>query len=197
MRLVALVSLSVLLAACSVRGDGGGATVEQSELAQTVLQPADLPRVFMRFDEGPQGLADSRGGRREEVDRFGREGGWKARYRRSGTTQTKGALVVASLVDVFDSVGGAEEEYDALQGDLAAGELGWQDVEAPQIGDESAARTVVQGSGPTGVRFFLIAWRVDNAVATLEANGFDKRMTLAEALALARKQQTRLAAAAS
>ena len=197
MRLVALVSLCLLLAACSVRGDGGGATVEQSELSQTVLQPADLPRVFMRFDEGPQGLADSRGGRREEVDRFGREGGWKARYRRSGTTQTKGALVVASLVDVFDSVGGAEEEYDALQGDLAAGELGWQDVEAPQIGDESAARTVVQGSGPTGVRFFLIAWRVDNAVATLEANGFDRRMTLAEALALARKQQTRLAAAAS
>ena len=42
-----------------------------------------------------------------------------------------------------------------------------------------------------------IVWRQDNAAAELDLNGFDGKVTLADALALARKQQARLLAAAA
>ena len=46
------------------------------------------------------------------------------------------------------------------------------------------------------VRFFRIAWRHANATALLFVNGFDRRLELADVLALARKQQQRLEDAA-
>lgn len=189
MRLLALLTAAVLLAGCSIRGEEDGNSVKPNELKQLVLQPADLPRVFIRFDEGQQGNVEQPVGR----TRVGRQGGWKARYRRSGTTETKGPLVVASLVDVFESAGAAEEEYGALQTDLRAGGLDWRPVDSPKLGDEAFAMAHVQGSGPSKVQSFHIAWRDDNVVASVQINGFGGKVTLADAVTLAQKQARRIA----
>lgn len=189
MRLLALLTVAVLLTGCSIRGEEDGGSVEPNELDQLVLLPADLPRVFIRFDEGRQGGAEQPVGR----NRVGREDGWKARYRRGGTTQTKGPLVIASLVDLFESAGGAEDEYGALQTDLRTGGLGWRPVDSPTLGDEAFAMAHVQGSGPSRVESFHIAWRDDSVVASVQINGFGGKVKLADAVTLAQKQARRIA----
>lgn len=179
------------LAGCSFGGDDN-ASVELAELRGTVLQPADLPPAFIRFDEGRQVMADNPGGSRADPERFGRRDGWKARYRRPGTQQTPGPLVIESRVDLFDSSGGADDDLEAARGDLEEGELEWQPIDEPGLGDESFAATLLDGA----VRHYRVYWRQDNVMAFLNVNGFEGRLALEEVLELARKQEARLAAAA-
>lgn len=180
----------VLLAGCSF-GDGGGATIEQAQLKDLVLQPEDLPPVFRRFDEGRQAIADRPTGARSDPARFGRVDGWKARYQHSGSARTSGPLVVVSLADVFESVEGAKEELRAID------ESGFDSADAPNVGDDARAWQSLQGGSDGGVRYFLIAWREDNATASVLASGFERRITFDDALELARKQATRMSRAAS
>jgi hypothetical protein len=186
--------LIVLLAGCSLSGDGGG-KVERGALSSLVLQPEDVPSAFQRFDEGRQAIADNPGGRREDTQRFDRQGGWKARYRRNGTPQTEGPLVIESRADLFDSSGGADDDLDAARSDLEHAELEWQPIDEPGLGDESFAATLVQGGGTSEVRYYQVFWRDANVTASLSVNGFQGRLALAEALELARKQQRRIATA--
>lgn len=192
----ALLVFVLLLAGCSLGGDEGG-SVERTKLASLVLQPEDLPPVFDRFDEGRQVMADSPGGSRADPARFGRQDGWKSRYRRSGTARTEGPLVVESRADLFDSSDGAKDELDAARQDLEDGELDWQPIDEPGLGDESFAATLVQGGGTSGVRFYQVFWRQGNVTASLNVNGFEGRLALAEALELARKQEGRISGASS
>jgi hypothetical protein len=189
----ALSLLVLALAACGCSFGGDDTTIARQELPDLVLQQADLPRTFFRFDEGRQAIVDSPGGRRADATRFGREDGWKARYRRSGTERTKGPLVVESRADLFASDGGAKDDLDAARDDLAEGELDWEPIDEPGLGEESFAVTLVQG----GVRFYQVVWRDANVTASLSANGFEPRLALGEVLALARAQQEHIAAAAS
>lgn len=193
MRRVALL-LVLVLAGCSL-GDGD-ASIAASELAKLVLQPEDLSREFVRFDEGRQIRIDLPGGRRAHPGRWGRAGGWKARYRRSGDPQTAGPIVIDSRADVFKGVSGAKDDLGAARADLGDSELGWQPIDEPGVGDESFAATSVQQSGVADVRNYQVFWRDDNATASLTVNGFEGKLTLAEVLELARKQQRRIADAA-
>lgn len=195
MRQVVLLLLSVALAGCSLGGDDGG-SIEASQLRNLVLQPADVARVFILFDQGRQVTADSPGGRRSDTERFGRQVGWKARYRRTGTRTTCGPLVIESRADLFESRSGAEDELEAALDDLAESELGWREVDAPALGDESFASTHVEGAGGGGVRFFVVAWREDNVAASVFVNGFDGKIAVGDAVALARKQARRISQAA-
>jgi hypothetical protein len=191
MRGLALLTAALLLAGCSLGGDGGDATVEQGELKGVVLQPGDLPASFVRFDEGRQAIADAPAGARSDPERFGRIEGWKARYRRAGSTETTGPLVVESRADVFESVSGAED-------DLAAFETaGYTSIEAPAMGDETRAFETLQSGAGEGVRYYQFAWRKDNATASLLVSGFEGKLTLEEAVELARKQAERLSRAAA
>lgn len=187
------VSLLLLALAASGCGFGGDDTsISRQELPKLVLQQSDLPRVFVGFDEGRQAITDSPGGRRVDPTRFGREDGWKARYRRSGMEHTKGPLVIESRADLFSSPDGAKDDLEAAREDLGEEDLDWQPIDEPGLGDESFAATLVQG----GVRFYQVVWRDANVTASLAANGFEPRLPLADVLALARAQQERIAAAA-
>jgi hypothetical protein len=186
--------LVLLLAGCSV-GGGDGASVELGELPSLVLQPGDLPPIFRRFDEGRQVIADNPGGSRADPERFGRRDGWKARYNRSGTPRTAGPIVVESRVDLFDSSGGAEDDLEAARSDLTEGELEWQPIDEPGLGDESFAATLVQEGVGDGVRHYHVYWRDDNVTAFLNVNGFETRLPLEEVLELARKQEERISSA--
>jgi hypothetical protein len=190
-RAVSLLVLALAACGCSFGGDDG--TISRQELPKLVLQQSDLPRAFFRFDEGRQAIVDSPGGRRADATRFGREDGWKARYRRSGTEHTSGPLVVESRADLFASDGGAKDDLDAARDDLAEGELDWEPIDEPGLGEESFAVTLVQG----GVRFYQVVWRDANVTAALSANGFEPRLALGEVLALARAQQEHITAAES
>jgi hypothetical protein len=197
-RFAVLVCLS-LLGACG-GGDGGDKAVERKELEHVVLQPADVPAVFERFDVGRLLRTDQAGGgERADPARFGRQEGWKARYKRSGTQETRGPLVIESRVDLFDDEGGAEQELAAHREELERGvsrETATESLEDPTLGDEAFAKTFLQPGAMRDVRFYMVVWREANVTAGVVVNGFEGNLTLAQTLGLARKQQLRIARAA-
>ena len=186
------IALLVVLVATGCMSDSSSGT-SREELADLVLQQGDLPPVFQPFDEGRQVRADLPTGARANPDRFGRVEGWKARYRRPGTPQTSGPLVVESRVDLFESSEGAEDELEAHKLDQEQAE-GTRLLDAPELGDEAFAATVTQSGASSRVRFYLVAWREGDVAASLFVNGFDGKLTLAQVLELARKQQRRIEA---
>ncbi|MEP6892666.1 MAG: hypothetical protein ABI927_02700 [Gaiellaceae bacterium] len=190
-RLAAFASLIPLLAA----GCSDDRAVEARDLRRLVLQPSDLPAAFLQFDAGKQVMADRTGERRADPQRFGRLGGWKARYRLTGTPVAGGPQIVESRADVFKDGGGAEKDLDAYRSDLTelAGQTRVQTLEAPALGDEAFALTRAQGSGRFRIRLYTIVWRDANVSAALSATGFDGRFAFGEALALARAQARRIA----
>jgi hypothetical protein len=186
MRGLALLAAVTTLAGCSLT-DGDGAPIASGELELLVLQPGDVPRGFVRFDEGRQGMAERQPGGE----------GWKARYRRPGTSETEGPLVVSSLVNRFESERDAKEQLAAQREDLTDGQLRWRSVDPPQLGDEVLAMTVDQGAGSLRVRYVVVAWREANATASVEVNGFADHLEVADAVKLARRQAQRIERAAS
>ena len=198
--LAALLVAGVLLAGCDggagSPGNGDRANIPRSALRSLVLQPTDLPEVWVRFDEGRQTRRDSPSGERADPARFGRLGGWKARYRRPGSRSTQGPLVIESRADLFGDAGGAKRDFDLLERDLGASlGLELERGEASGLGDDAAAGAVVQGDERSGVRYVVVAWRYGNVVGTLVANGFAPSFTATQGLSLARTQQQKIAAA--
>lgn len=182
--------LLVVAAGCSFGGDGEeSSTITKGELPRLVLQPRDLPRAFIQFDRGRQIRADQATGARSDPSRFGRLEGWKARYRRRGSAETRGPLVIESRADLFKSSEGATEELEAID------ESTFRPLDAPRLGDEARAWSSFPG-GAGSVRYYLVAWREDNVTALLLASGFEGKITLRDVLELARKQQRRMALAA-
>jgi hypothetical protein len=177
------------LVACLAGCMGDSTSVPTSALSQIVLQPADVSGVFERFDEGRLALADQPEGRRAQPDRFGRDDGWKARYRRRGGAEVRGPLVIESRVDRFESSGGAEKELDAIAGEVAA------DVGDRGLGDEALVASSTQAGFPRKLRNVMVAWRSVNIVAVVTLSGFQGRLRDADALRLARLQQARIDAA--
>jgi len=189
-------ALAVFLVLLVAAGCGSSAArVTAKQLPTLVLQPGDLPDTFERFDEGAQVSLDRVPGPRFDTARFGRKGGWKARYRRAGTTATPGPLVVESRADVFGSSSDARDDLAAYR-DQFAHAVAAQLIRAPSLGDGAVAMTQLRPGTP-GIRFYSIAWRVANVTGSVTANGFDGRLTLAQAVALARAQERHMARAAS
>jgi hypothetical protein len=184
--------IALLLAGCTSGGDG--AAIERRELKKIVLQPSDLPG-FQRFSEGRQGRAEQPGGVTADPARFGRVDGWQARFRHPGTALTSGPLVVESRADLFESPGGAEDELARLEEEARAQREARVLAQAPALGEEAVAATIRQPAGvpgARGVRFYLVVWREENVTASVFVNGFEGRVRLEDAIALARKQQRRI-----
>ena len=188
MRWALALLLVLLMTGCMSDSSSG---TSRDELADLVLQKGDLPPVFELFDEGRQVRADLSTGPRADPARFGRVEGWKARYRRAGTPQTGGPLVVESRVDLFDSSGGADDELEAHKLEQEEAE-GTRLLRTPVLGDEAFAATLTQPGVSSIVRFYLVAWREGDVAASLFVNGFEGKLTLEQVLGLARKQQRRL-----
>ena len=189
MRGYCLLAVVALLAGCSL-GGGESAAIEAGELERLVLQPEDVPRGFQQFDEGRKGISETPGGRR------GGEG-WKARYRRQGSPETEGPLVISSVVDRFESESDAEEGLAEQRAALAEGELQWEPAGEPDVGDESLAMAFEQVAGASSVAFFVVAWQDANVTATVEVNGFAGKVEIGDAVELARKQAERIEQAAT
>jgi hypothetical protein len=190
-----------MLGGCVV--GGAGKQIGQDALPRLVLQPGDLPDVWVPFNSGRQVRADAPAGARSDPQRFGRAGGWIARFRRPGSQETSGPLVIESRADLFSSADGAKDELSAARSELGTS-VGGRPVAKPladpSVGEEAFAGTIRQRSGGGGVadvRFYLIAWRHESVVASIFVNGFEGKLTFAQALELARAQQRRIARAGS
>lgn len=183
---LALLALAFLLGAC-----GGENSIDGSRASRIVLQPSDLGSRYMRFDEGRQRRADV-APPREDPRRFGRTAGWKARFRVRDAQPLSGVAVVESTADVFGDEKGARRDLDAYAAMVRARTT--RSLPVARVGDATSAWEQASGEGRTAPRFFTIAWRSRNATASLTVSGF--RVRLADALALARKQQARLDRAA-
>jgi hypothetical protein len=192
MRRAALAIVTVLLLA----GCGhGGATFAVSQLPSLVLQAKDVGSGYASFDSGPQVLNDQPRGHRD-LQRYGRLGGWKARYRRVGKAQT-GPLVIESRADVFGDDGGAHKELAAYatQFEPLDREPGMQVsvTRADSPGEESVRIAIRQGR----LVYAYVAWREHNVTAAVTASGLAASVSLQDAVRLARKQARRIAPAPS
>jgi hypothetical protein len=183
-----LLAVAFLLAGC---GGNDGQAIPRSKVSSLVLQPSDLPGVFVRFDRGRLATTDFVPGPRLDPARFGREDGWKARYKRSGSAETRGPLVIESRADVFGSSKDAALDLAAyreqFRAELSASPRSVRLLRVPRVGEETMAMTRRQ-SGSPGVRLYTIAWREENVTASVSANGFEGKLALRQVLALARKQ---------
>src|SRR5689334_21629464 len=103
MRRLALLLSPVLLAVC---GCGGGPSIQKESLSKLVLTRQDLGAQFAPFYSGPQVPLDNQGTPRADAARFGRQGGWIVRLRRTGSPAAPGPLVVESRADLFGGSGG-------------------------------------------------------------------------------------------
>jgi hypothetical protein len=188
--------LIALAAACG----GGGPAIPKQALGKLVLAPGDVPNL-RQFDIGPQVRLDNLVGPRKAPTRFGRQGGWKARYRRAGTPATKGPLVVESRADLFSSSSGAKRDLQAYEEEFrqminSAPGLRRGSPSPAGLGDGAVAMTIRQ-PGAAAVRFFRIAWRDHNATASVLVEGFEGKLAFGDAVALARRQEAHLRAAAA
>jgi hypothetical protein len=193
-RRTVLILAALLLAGCSGDDGGGGSTVSASKGEDLVLSSADVGKVFTQFDEGEQQRTDM-APPRDDPSRFHRQGGWKARFGRNGTVRTKGPLVIESRADLFESTSDANNDFDLYKealDELASGAAGQTVEPAPELGEEAHAVTFRQGLPPTAVRTYAVAWRQGNVTGYVLVNGFDTRLTLADAVELARKQEKRI-----
>jgi hypothetical protein len=170
-------------------------TIQKKSLSRLVLSDQDLGRPFTKFYGGRQAQLDNQGTNRTDPERFGREAGWVARFNRAGSSSTRGPLVVESRADLFRGSSGAKKDLALYRALLVQGP-GSQThaVKLPQLGDDAIGVTWVQSSTKP-LRFFRIAWRDANATASVTLDGFDGKVRVQDAIALARKQQRRLAAA--
>ena len=140
-----------------------------------VLQARDVPPGFSAFARGPVTHADGpRAGSRDD---------WRAAYKRAGTPRTRGPLVIASRVDVFAGARSAAR-------DLARRAPAGRRLAGVRVGEDTAAAQLDQRLGPRVSHHFTIAWRQGEVTAALQVSGF--RVTAAEAVALARRQQERI-----
>jgi hypothetical protein len=191
-----LLALAVVLLATGCMGDdgGGNSSISASDGESLVLQQEDVGSEFTQFDRGEQRRVDL-SPPRDDPERFGREGGWKSRFSRTGTRETEGALVIASLADLFGSADDAGEDFELYKASLdqfvAAG---GREQRVSALGDEAYAVTYRQGVAPNVIDHYAIAWRNGAVTASVTANGY--RLTWSQALALARAQEDRIRAAA-
>lgn len=190
--------LALLLTVCALTGcsgdEGNGSDVSVADGTKLVLAEADVGRPFLQFDEGEQRRTDM-APPRDNPDRFHRQGGWKSRFQRPGTVETQGPLVIESRADLFESAGGANDDFELYEewlDELAEGARGSQVETAPVVGEESHAITFRQGAPPSAVRYYSIAWRQGNVTAYVAINGFDRRLTVSHMVDLARKQEARI-----
>jgi hypothetical protein len=182
----AMVALAALATGCGKREN----LIALKRLSKLVLQPRDMGPGFLRFDVGEQTFTDARRGPRFDPNRFGREGGWKARYRRTGSAVMSGPLVIESRADLFDSAGGAKKDlaaYDEEFRSTIAGSVGRR-IDASTLGPDAVAISFRQGM----VRYFRLAWRERNATGYVSVSGFEGRIDVEPAARLARKQRARM-----
>jgi hypothetical protein len=160
------------------------ARASEVDPSRLVLASADLPRAIA-LDRRESGLRtnarEGRDGReaRELIARSGRITGYER-------TWQGGTITLGSRADLCRRPAGARLLYDVVREEMTKGGIkGLRDAPAG-VGAESRIYT-----GAVPAAFTLVVWRYDRVFSGVVAVGLTKSQTLA----LARKQQRRIAVA--
>jgi hypothetical protein len=195
MRAVAVTGLVLLALGAGCGSQHSVRPLSDARLAKLVLQPSDLPGLE-QFANGREVSSEQSPVLGADPARVGRQRGWVARYRRRGNPDTAGPLLMASTVEMFDRPARASKFFGQLRKRDATivAASGLVSVDLPTVGGESYAYATPHARRRT-VRTVIVTWREGRFVAVAFANGFAERMSVPDVLALARRQEDRLAAA--
>jgi hypothetical protein len=188
-----LAAAAVALAAAAVPAATAGVQPAGPDTRTMVLQLADLPGGFGR-DEGvyvTNAQLDKLSDLNKDYRKLGRLGGYRVTYRRIGIT---GVLGVDAFASLYRSSSGA---HDSLTQSLAgAAQDGgptfrWIALKPP-LGSEMRVYLVTERQSGMRVDFYTVAWRHGRVFAEVIGGGVSGRITLAEVVALAKKQDARI-----
>ncbi len=191
---IGLVACAPVLAAC---GTQAAKPLPHDRLQSLVLQPSDLSPTLSRFSFGRELRSEQSPVFSGDPSRFGRQGGWIARYRRRGNPKAHGPLTIVSAVEMFGRSAGASQYLGAQEKreKTSASAAGLKEVSTPSIGAESHA--LASARAPRGsVRYVVVTWRNGRFVGSVAASGYAELMSARDVLALARSQEKRLERAA-
>ncbi len=187
---IGLVACALVLVAC---GGRAAKPLSDDQLQSLVLQPSDLPSQLARFSFEREIRSEQDAVLGGDPTRFGRQGGWVARYRRRGNPRAQGPLTVVSTVEMFGRSAsasrylGAQEEREKTSAPTA----GLKKVSVPSIGAESHA--LASARAPRGsVRYVVVTWRDGRFVGSVAASGYAELMSVLDVVALARSQEKRV-----
>ena len=181
-----MVRLLIVWALLAVSAGCGGddEAIPTDRLRELVLQPEDVADGLERFEEGRLTATDLPSGARRDPARFGRAGGWKARYRAAGGGDADGMLVIESRVDLFADSEGASRDLDALRSEVRGADA--------ELGDEALVTTTSQEAEPRAISFTTVAWRRGTVTASVLVQGYADALESDAVLELARKQDARI-----
>ena len=161
-----------------------------------VLQLGDLPSGFGR-DEGVY-VTNAELAKLSDVNKdyrkLGRLAGYRAIYRRPGITGVLGLDVFASI---YRSSAGAHDSYtQTLAGAVQDGDPTFRWVAlTPKLGSETRVYLVTELQSGTRVDYYTIAWRHGRVFAEVTGGGVSGQISLAQVVALAKKQEARIVTA--
>lgn len=162
-----------------------------------VLQAADVPTAFAlskaRYVSNPQAIAiDAR--LKVDYNVLGRIRGYEVTYNRNAAT---GLIEIGSKASTYTATSGAHKAFvvvaEALR-DVTSPRFHLLAVGAP-LGDESRAFKATRTDKGISLDIFVVYWRTGRVTATTLALSSAGSVDAAKVLALARKQQHRIAAA--
>ena len=186
----------VAFVAAAGAGSALAAAASKPDTRQMVLRRSDLPASFVARYRGyvsnAQQTAQTAGAR--DYDRLGRVVGYSASFER---TAADGMIQVGSEANLYRSAALARSSYaSGLRLVLKQKEL--PIVRLPLRGfpaDESALYKAMPAGTPR-VDVFVVVWRSGAVISTVSGGGLAGTVDRASVVALARKQQARVAALA-
>jgi hypothetical protein len=185
--------LAAAALAASGCGSSGAKELPERELAKLVVQPGDVPGMG-RFANGREILAEQSPVLGRDPHKFGRQNGWIVRYRRA--RGSNGPLILPSGVETFGKSSGASKFFDEVTklNERNAAGSGMKQADGDDLGDERRVLSTKPGR-PDSVRFVVTVWRTGRIVGSISASGYSGRMSSDDVVALAKRQDQRLAAA--
>lgn len=193
----------VLLVVALAPLEAAAATAAVREPSRMVVQLADLPTGFTattRRERPNATVAKETGVKLETLRAWGRVDGFEAAYDRpvDPSAPPRGAAMVSSAVSVYRGASGLRKAFAASVKRIGdAGKPRHVPKTLPgKVGDEARLWETRFSQDGIPIVLYTVVWRSDRALAHVAVAGVAGRLTAADALAIARKQDVRLRAAA-
>jgi hypothetical protein len=193
---VSLVMLAVAAIAPTASARAHRMHATRPDARTMVLQLTDLPLGF-GLDQGAyvsNAELTKHGDSTKDYGKLGRVTGYNVSYRRPGLT---GVLGVNAFASIYRSTSGAHDSFLlTVAGAQRNGgpSFRWLPIAAP-LGSETRAYLVTTTQSGTKVVFYTVAWRHGRIFAEVVGGGVSGNIRPAQVLALARKQDARIATA--
>jgi hypothetical protein len=186
--------------AAAVVGAGAGSTLAlgsaRPDTQRMVLRQSDLPAGFVqreaKYVSNAQQTAASNGDR--DYDKLGRVTGYSASFDR---TAAKGMLQVGSEANLYRTAALAHASFTSGL-ELVSKQKEIPIARLPLRGFPAADAALYRATatGTPRVDVFVVVWRTGTVISTVSGGGLAGTVDRSAVIALARKQQQRVAAAA-